>query len=137
MDKEGSIGELVDSLVEAGDIIQTDRNDIIRSIMNREELGSTGIGRGIAIPHARHPSAQKVIGTIGVSRQGVNFDSLDGEKVQLVFLVISPRDPPGDHNRTLELVSRTLRDQSLCRSLKQSKTALDIMRLLEEADNMG
>ena len=89
VDKEGSIEELVDSLVEAGDIIQTDRDDIIRYIMNREELGSTGIGRGIAIPHSRHPSAQRVIGTIGVSRLGVNFDSLDGEKVQLVFLVIS------------------------------------------------
>jgi mannitol/fructose-specific phosphotransferase system IIA component (Ntr-type) len=135
IDKEASIGELVDSLVEAGDIRQADRDDIIRAIMKREELGSTGIGRGIAVPHTKHPSVQKLVGTVGVSTEGVNFDSLDGDKVQLFFLLVSPPDRPGDHLRALENISRQLRDESFCKFLKQSKTAEDILQLLEEADN--
>ena len=123
IDKEASIGELVDSLVEAGDIRQADRDDIIRAIMKREELGSTGIGRGIAVPHTKHPSVQKLVGTVGVSTEGVNFDSLDGDKVQLFFLLVSPPDRPGDHLRALENISRQLRDESFCKFLKQSKTA--------------
>jgi mannitol/fructose-specific phosphotransferase system IIA component (Ntr-type) len=135
VDKEASIGELVDSLVQAGDIRQADRDDIIRAIMKREELGSTGIGRGIAVPHTKHPSVQKLVGTVGVSTEGVDFDSLDGEKVQLFFLLVSPPDRPGDHLRALENISRQLRDDTFCRFLKNSKTPEDILQLLEEADN--
>jgi PTS system fructose-specific IIA component/PTS system nitrogen regulatory IIA component len=134
-DKESVISELVDSLLEAGDIKQSDRDDIIKAIMKREELGSTGIGRGIAVPHTKHPSVEKLIGTVGVSVHGVDFDSLDGEKVQLFFLLVSPPDRPGDHLRALENISRQLRDETFCRFLKQSKNTEDIVQLLEEADN--
>ncbi len=134
-DKESTIAELVDSLVSAGNIKQSDRDDIIKAIMKREELGSTGIGRGVAVPHTKHPSVDKLVGTVGVSTDGVEFDSLDGEKVQLFFLLVSPPDRPGDHLRALENISRQLRDETFCRFLKQSKNAEDIMQLLEEADN--
>jgi mannitol/fructose-specific phosphotransferase system IIA component (Ntr-type) len=134
-DKESVISELVDSLVSAGDIKESDRDDIIKAILKREELGSTGIGRGVAVPHTKHPSVDKLVGTVGVSSDGVEFDSLDGEKVQLFFLLVSPPDRPGDHLRALENISRQLRDETFCRFLKQSKTAEDIMQLLEEADN--
>ncbi len=135
LDKESAISELVDSLVAAGDIKENDRDDIIKAIMKREELGSTGIGRGVAVPHTKHPSVKKLVGTVGVSTDGVDFDSLDGEKVQLFFLLVSPPDRPGDHLRALENISRQLRDETFCRFLKQSRTAADIMQLLEEADN--
>ncbi|MCR9296836.1 MAG: PTS sugar transporter subunit IIA, partial [bacterium] len=111
-DKESVIIELVDSLLEAGDIKESDRDDIVKAIMKREELGSTGIGRGIAVPHTKHPSVDKLVGTVGVSVDGVEFDSLDGEKVQLFFLLVSPPDRPGDHLRALENISRQLRDET-------------------------
>lgn len=133
-DKTSVIGELVESLLSAGEIGAADKDDIVKAILKREELGSTGIGRGIAVPHTKHPSVNKLIGTVGVSTNGVEFESLDGEKVQLFFLLVSPPDRPGDHLRALENISRQLRDETFCRFLKQSKTSDDILQLLNEAD---
>jgi len=133
--KEDAINELVDSLLQAGEINADEKSDIIAAIMKREELGSTGIGRGVAVPHTKHPGVGKLVGTVGVSVDGVDFNSLDGEKVQLFFLLISPPDRPGDHLRALENISKQLRDETFCRFLKQSRTSGDIHQLLEEADN--
>lgn len=135
LDKASVVSELVESLLSAGDISPGDKDDIIKAILKREELGSTGIGRGIAVPHTKHPSVEKLVGTVGVSTDGVEFESLDGEKVQLFFLLVSPPDRPGDHLRALENISRQLRDETFCRFLKQSKSADDIVQLLQEADN--
>jgi nitrogen PTS system EIIA component len=107
----------------------------VEAILKREELGSTGIGRGVAVPHTKHPSIEKLIGTVAISEEGVNFDSLDGEKVHLLFLLVSPPDRPGDHLRALENISRQLRDDTFCKFLKQSKKPEDVWQLLEEADN--
>ncbi len=134
-DKPGAIAELVESLVQAGVIAADERDGIVRAIMKREELGSTGIGRGVAVPHTKHPSVDRLIGTVGVCGDGIDFNSLDGEKVQLFFLLISPPDRPGDHLRALENISRQLRDDTFCRFLKRAKTAVDIQHLLEEADS--
>jgi PTS system fructose-specific IIA component/PTS system nitrogen regulatory IIA component len=135
VDKEGAIRELVGNLVDAGQINADDADGIVSAIIKREELGSTGIGRGIAVPHTKHPSVDKLVGTVGVSQSGVEFQSLDGEPVQLFFLLVSPPDRPGDHLRALENISRQLRDDMFCKFLKQSKTQKDIQTLLEEADN--
>lgn len=132
--KEDVIAELVDALVTAESIKPGDRDDIIKAIMKREELGSTGIGRGIAVPHTKHAGVDRLVGTVGVSPDGIEFDSLDGQKAQLFFLLVSPPDRPGDHLRALENISRQLRDDTFCRFLKQSKTAEDITQLLDEAD---
>lgn len=133
--KEQAIEELVQSLLDAGQIEADKRDDIIAAIMKRERIGSTGIGRGVAVPHTRHPSVDKLVGTVGISIDGVDFDSLDGERVQLFFLLISPPEYPGDHLRALENISRQLRDETFCRFLKQSKSAEDISQLLQEADD--
>ena len=133
--KEAVIAELVQSLLDTGEIDADQHDDIIASIMKREELGSTGIGRGVAVPHTKHPSVQKLVGTVGISEDGVDFDSLDGERVQLFFLLISPPERPGDHLRALENISRQLRDETFCRFLKQSKKTKDISQLLQEADD--
>jgi mannitol/fructose-specific phosphotransferase system IIA component (Ntr-type) len=133
--KETVIAELVDALIAAGNIKAADRDDIIKAIMKREDLGSTGIGRGIAVPHTKHAGVDRLVGTVGVSQDGIEFDSLDGQKAQLFFLLVSPPDRPGDHLRALENISRQLRDDSFCRFLKHSKSTDDIMQLLEEADN--
>lgn len=134
-DKEAVIRELIGALIDAGQIDAGDKEDIVRAIMKREELGSTGIGRSIAVPHTKHPSVDRLVGTVGVSSVGIDFNSLDGEKVHLFFLLISPPDRPGDHLRALENIARQLRDDMFCKFLKQSKTAEDIQQLLEEADN--
>jgi mannitol/fructose-specific phosphotransferase system IIA component (Ntr-type) len=134
-DKPSAISELVDSLAEAGEIQASDRDDIIKALLKREELGSTSIGRGIAVPHTKHSSVDRLVGTVGVSHQGVDFDSLDGDKVQLFFLLVSPPDRPGDHLRALENISRQLRDDFFCRHLKQAKSAEEILQLLVDADN--
>ena len=134
-DKSSVIGEVVDALVGAGQVTQDERDNIVEAVMKREELGSTGIGRGVAVPHTKHPSVEKLVGTVAISEEGVDFDSLDGEKVQLFFLLISPPDQPGEHLRALENISRKLRDDTFCRFLKQAKSAADVQQLLEEADN--
>src|SRR5262249_10233279 len=122
-------------LLAGGKIGQGEVDGIVRAIMKREELGSTGIGRGVAVPHTKHPSVSQLLGTVAVSQSGVDFDSLDGEKVQLFFLLISPPDRPGEHLRALENISRQLRNDSFCKFLKQAKSADDIWQLLVEADN--
>jgi PTS system fructose-specific IIA component/PTS system nitrogen regulatory IIA component len=133
--KDGVIQEMAMALVESGDLPGDQLESIVKAIMKREELGSTGIGRGIAVPHTKHPSVEKLVGTVGVSVEGVDFKSLDGEKVQLFFLLISPPDRPGDHLRALENISRQLRDDTFCRYLKNAEDAKAIWLILEEADN--
>jgi PTS system fructose-specific IIA component/PTS system nitrogen regulatory IIA component len=134
-DKESIIRELVQGLAAAGKVKAGEADGIVAAIMKREELGSTGIGRGVAVPHTKHPSVERLVGTVGVSHDGVDFNSLDGEKVQLFFLLVSPPDRPGDHLRALENISRQLRDDTFCRFLKLAKSPADIFQLLEEADN--
>jgi mannitol/fructose-specific phosphotransferase system IIA component (Ntr-type) len=135
VDKDGAIREMVEALVQAGRVDAREFESIVKAILKREELGSTGIGRGVAVPHTKHPSMDRLVGTVAVSHQGVDFASLDGETVHLFFLLISPPDRPGDHLRALENISRQLRDDTFCRFLKQAKAPQDIQQLLDEADN--
>ena len=134
-DKEGVVRELVASLVESGQLGGDDQEAIVQAVLKREELGSTGIGRGMAVPHTKHPSVTQPGGTCGVSATGVDFQSLDGEQVHLFFMLISPPDQPSDHLKALEYVSKHLQDETFCRFLKQSRTSEDIQQILEEADN--
>jgi mannitol/fructose-specific phosphotransferase system IIA component (Ntr-type) len=132
--KEGVIREMVGSLAGAGSLKATETEDIVRAILKRELLGSTGIGRGVAIPHTKHSSVERLIGTVALSRPGVSFESLDGEPVHVFVLLISPQDRPGDHLRALENVSRSLRDDSFVRSLRQATTREAIWDLLGELE---
>lgn len=133
--KEAVVREMVASLRSAGHIAEKDYESIVKAILKREELGSTGIGNGIAVPHTKHPSVNRLLGAVALSKKGVEFSSLDGEPAYILFLVISPPDRPGDHLRALENISRQLRSDSFCRFLRQANTADDIRELLEEADN--
>lgn len=133
--KEAAIREMVKSLQEVGSVSDEDAESIVAAILKREELGSTGIGNGVAVPHTKHPSVDKLIATIAIVREGVDFASLDGEEVFILFLLVSPPDRPGDHLRGLENISRHLRNQNFCNFLKQSRTSEDILDLLEEADD--
>jgi PTS system fructose-specific IIA component/PTS system nitrogen regulatory IIA component len=133
--KEAVIRGMVESLRAAGQFRGADLEDIVRAILKRELLGSTGIGRGVAIPHTKHNSVDKLIGTVAVSHSGVAFESLDGEPVYIFVLLISPQDRPGDHLRALENVSRCLRDDAFVRSLRAATTREEISALLDRIDH--
>lgn len=133
--KEAAVQAMVASLKNSGAIPAGDEEGIVAAILKREELGSTGIGNGVAVPHTKHPSVDRLVATVAISSEGVDFASLDGEAVYILFLLVSPPDRPGDHLRGLENISRHLRDQTFCNFLKQSKTVEDVVELLDEADN--
>ena len=132
--KEEAIREIVRSLHDAGKIAEGDLEGVIRAILGREELGSTGIGQGVAVPHTRHPKVDRLIGTVALSKQGVDFAALDGDPVDIFFLLISPPNQPGDHLRALENISRHLKDERFVNFLRQAKTRQDVEDLIDEAD---
>lgn len=133
--KESAIRAMVESLKNSGSIRPEDEESIVSAILKREELGSTGIGNGVAVPHTKHPSVDELIATVALSSDGVDFASLDGEMVHILFLLVSPPDRPGDHLRGLENISRHLRNQNFCSFLRQAKTSQQVVELLQEADN--
>jgi PTS system fructose-specific IIA component/PTS system nitrogen regulatory IIA component len=131
--KEGVIREMVEALKGAGYFKGGEPEDIVKAILKRESLGSTGIGRGVAIPHTKHATVDRLIGTVAVSAAGVPFNSVDGEPVFVLVLLVSPQDRPGDHLRALENVARSMRDDGFIRSLRQGTTKESIWGLLEDA----
>ena len=135
VDKKGVIREMVQALLDAGKIKPGGVEGIIQAVLNREELGTTGIGRGVAIPHAKHPSVEELVGTVAVSREGVDFASLDGEKVYVFVFLVCPSDRPGDHLLPLAHTAQRLKSETFCKFLKQARTAEEIRQLLDEADS--
>ncbi len=133
--KEGVIREMVESLRAAGYFKGGEPEDVVKAILKRELLGSTGIGRGVAIPHAKHACVERLVGTVAISRAGVGFDSLDGEPVHVFVMLISPGDRPGDHLRALENVSRCLRDDGFVRSMRQATTRDAIWELMADQNH--
>jgi len=132
--KEEAIREIVSGLQAAGRLTESDLDSVIRAIMSREDLGSTGIGQGVAVPHTRHPTVDRLIGTVALSRRGVEFAALDGEPVDILFLLVSPPNQPGDHLRALENISRHLKDEHFVRFLRQAETREQVLDVLDEAD---
>src|SRR5271166_5278774 len=132
--KEEAIREMVASLHRCGRLANDDVESVIRAILGREELGSTGIGQGVAVPHTRHPTLQRLVGTVALSRRGVDFAALDGELVDIFFLLVSPHDQPGPHLRALETISRHLKEERFVSSLRQAKSRERVIEILEKAD---
>jgi mannitol/fructose-specific phosphotransferase system IIA component (Ntr-type) len=132
--KEDVVRQMVEALRVSGHLKSGETESIIEAILKREQLGSTGIGRGVAIPHAKHESVERLLGSIAIAPEGVDFDSLDNEPVHIFILLMSPKDRPGEHLRALENVTRHLRDDSFCRFLKQAATREAIWDLLTQAE---
>ena len=117
---------MVAALRKAGYFRDDDLHDIVKAVMRREELGTTGIGHGIAIPHSRHPVGRSAHRHPGLSRDGLPFESLDGEPVYVFVLLVSPQDRPGDHLRALEAVVRTMRDEEFVRGFARVRRRRDL-----------
>lgn len=132
--KEAAIREIVESLARSGSVKPDESESVVAAIMKREDLGSTGIGKGVAVPHTKHPSVERMVGTVAICKPGLDFQSIDRGPVNILFLLVSPPDRPGDHLRALENISRHLRVDLFCRVLRQAKSTEDIIEILQEAD---
>ena len=131
--KDGVIREMIDNLRQAG-YFKGDADDVVKAILKREMLSSTGIGDGVAIPHAKHASVDRLVGAVAVSPKGVLFDSVDNDPVHVLVMLVSPQERPSEHLRALEEVSRCLKDKNFVRSLQQATTPQQIWDLLCKHD---
>ena len=131
--KEGAIRELVGSLQQAGYFQPAEVEAVVGEVLRREGLGSTGIGRGVAIPHSRHAGLPRLIGTLGLAPAGIPFDSIDGQNVRLVFLLVSRPDQPGPHLHALETIVRVSESDEFLDRLAGCKTKDEIWAIIEEA----
>jgi PTS system fructose-specific IIA component/PTS system nitrogen regulatory IIA component len=133
--KEGAIRELVASLQQAGYFQPKEVEPVVAEILRREGLGSTGIGRGVAIPHSRHEGLPKLIGTVGLSRAGIPFDSIDGQDVRMVFLLVSRPDQPGPHLHALETIVRVTESDEFINKLLGCTTGEQMWDLISKTDD--
>jgi len=131
-DKIGVIREFAAHLQRTGKI--TDAEALVRVLVERESLGSTGIGDGVAIPHGKLGEIHEMIVAFGRSRGGVDFQSRDGKPAHLFFLLVTPADMPGEHLRTLARISRILKNPVLRDNLKNAAQRQDLQRLICEED---
>ncbi len=118
----------------AADLLGKDRFAIFDVLWERERLGTTGVGQGIAIPHGRVPGLEKVAGVFARLSTPINFESIDEKPVDLVFLLLAPESAGADHLHALATVSRLLRNPLLCDQLRNAKNASSLYRLLTEAE---
>ncbi|MGD0335516.1 MAG: PTS sugar transporter subunit IIA [Candidatus Omnitrophota bacterium] len=132
--KEEVIRELVDALVDAGDIEKRYRAKLIDALMAREALGSTAIGQGIAIPHAKSECVDSLIAAFGLSKKGVDFDSLDGEPAYIFFLLVAPQDSAGPHLKALARISRLLKDKYFRDTLRSSTDDKSVLKIIAQED---
>ncbi|MFH1282942.1 MAG: PTS sugar transporter subunit IIA [bacterium] len=130
--KKESIKELVQLLSKGKKIKDTDK--IVKILMDRESLGSTGIGQGIAIPHGKSDSIANILAAFGISKKGIDFDALDGEPVNLIFLLVAPHDSAGVHLKALAKISRLLKDKFFRQALREAKSSEEILKIIKEED---
>jgi len=132
--KEDVIKELVDVLIEAGEVEKDKRAKLIEALMARESLGSTAIGQGVAIPHAKSEYVKELIAAFGISKNGVDFDSLDGETVYIFFLLLAPQDSAGPHLKALARISRLLKDKYFRDNLRASSDGNAVIKTISQED---
>ncbi len=133
-ERDDVVAELVDALVGAGAAESGLRDELITRILDREESGSTGFGRGVAVPHVKHAGVDTMTAAIGLSARGVDFNALDKQPVYSVFLLLSPADRPEEHLQAMEVIFKNLSLDTFRRFLRQAGSAEEVWTLLGEAD---
>ncbi|OQX82192.1 MAG: hypothetical protein B6D56_00335 [Candidatus Omnitrophica bacterium 4484_70.1] len=134
--KKSVITFFVDHLISTKKVDKKYRKEIIKSLLQREEMGSTAIGGGVALPHARLESVKKVVLCLGISPQGINFDSLDGEPVYIIALLLSHHKEAGLHLKILALLARILKDKYFVQRLKEVSQQEEVISLLRRQQSL-
>ncbi len=129
-DKKGAVSELLDLLKERKYI--KDSQDILDSVMEREKLGSTGIGQGIAVPHTKTDQIENLVGAVGISNDGISFDALDGEPVYIIFLILAPTKSIGLHLKALAKIARLLKDKTFRNALRKATLPSEVIKIIQE-----
>lgn len=134
-DRDAVVTELIDAIIAGGAAEKGLRQELINRVLDRERLGSTGFGKGVAVPHVKHKSVSKMTAAIGLSATGVDFNALDQQPVYSVFLLLSPEDRPEEHLRAMEVIFKNLSREMFRRFLRQAATTEEVLTLLDEADS--
>jgi PTS system nitrogen regulatory IIA component len=132
--KKEIIQELIGLLADGEVIDKKSKNKIFDVIMAREQLGSTAIGQGVAIPHAKFEGVDNLTASLGISKNGVDFDSLDGEPAYIFFLLVAPADSAGPHLKALARISRLLKDKFFRDSLRAAENTKAVLKLIALED---
>jgi fructose-specific phosphotransferase system IIA component len=132
-DKQSIIKELVD-LLDAGKLL-LDKNMALQAVLNREQVRSTGIGSGIAIPHGKCNAVKELVMGMGIAAQPVDFDSVDGKPVSIVILLLSPLDQTGPHIQALARISRLMLDEAFRGKLQKASSANEVCELFASKEN--
>lgn len=132
--KEDIIRELVDALINAGELEKSCRAKVFEALMERESLGSTAIGQGIAIPHAKTDCVSRLVAAFALSRKGVDFDSLDGEPVYIFFLLLAAQDSAGPHLKALARISRLFKDRYFRDNLRNCSDDKEVIQVITQED---
>lgn len=132
-DKRGAIDELVDLLVASTNDV-TDRDAVVKSVWDREELMSTGIGQGVGIPHAKTNAVTRLHAVFGRSEAGVDFAALDSKPVHIFFLLVAPEDQSGPHVKALARISRLLKQSYFRQALLDARKAQDVLTIIREEE---
>ena len=135
-DKKSAIQELTKAIKSVYSPEKYQVKEIVDAVMERERLGSTGLGSGVAVPHARATGIRTVLGAFGRHAKGIEFNALDGEPVHLVFLIISPVSQPEEYQRALKCVMEAIRQPNFCRFLRNARAAREIEETFREAEEM-
>ncbi len=132
--RDEAIRELVTSLCDQGAVDQAACDEIVAALVKREKNGSTGFGKGVAVPHVKHAAINKMVGAVGRSADGIDFAALDSQPVYSIFLLLSPENQPQQHLQAMNIVFSNLQKDMFRRFLRQSDSKQKIVDLLEEAD---
>lgn len=132
--RDEAVAEMIDSLIGAGAIAKGLRDELIKLVLDREKHGSTGFGKGVAVPHVKHDKIKKVTACVAVSPGGVDFNALDREPVFCLFLLASPKDKPDEHLQAMENLFNNLQNEMFRKFLRQAETKEAVADVLSEAD---
>lgn len=134
-DRDDVVRELVDALISSGAADASLRQELVEAVLDRERRGSTGFGRGVAVPHVKHGSVTDISAAVGLSQSGVDFNALDKQPVYSIFLLLSPADNPEEHLQAMEVIFKSLSHEMFRRFLRQATTVDEVVTLLQESDS--